>query len=594
MLRVIQNTSAAGARSYYSTADYYSEGQELVGQWRGEGARRLGLSGTIDSKAWETLCSNQDPQTGAPLTLRQKDNRTVGYDFNFHVPKSVSLLYSLTQDERILEEFREAVNQTMGDIEAEMQTRVRKGNRNEDRTTGNMVWGEFVHFTSRPVDGVPDPHLHAHCFVFNSTWDDKEQAWKAGQFRNLKRDAPYFQAVFHSRLAERLSNAGYDIERNAKGWEIGGVGKDIIDRFSRRTELIEKLAEEEGITSDAEKDKLGAKTREGKAKNLTPSELLAEWRSRLSEDEESTLSEVREKARPIERIRSERSAHEAMQHAVGHCFERKSVVSERQLLAEAINHAVGSNSVEQIERQLSPCGVIIGTLDGRRMATTPKVLEEEQRLIRYAREGRGTRRCVGDSSHAFSRDWLNKDQKKAVQHVLDSRDRVIMIRGAAGVGKTSLMQEAVEAIRNGGKEVFTFAPSTGASRGVLRKEGFENAETVARLLKDEKLQQQIMGQVIWIDEAGLLGSKSMAEVFDLAGRLDARVVLSGDRKQHASVEQGSPLRLLEQEAGIVPANVREIQRQKGAYKQAIKALSEGISGKALTKSMHSDGSGKCP
>ena len=38
--------------------------------------------------------------------------------------------------------------------------------------------------------------------------DDKEQAWKAGQFRNLKRDAPYFQAVFHSRLAERLSDGG--------------------------------------------------------------------------------------------------------------------------------------------------------------------------------------------------------------------------------------------------------------------------------------------------------------------------------------------------------------------------------------------------
>ena len=115
--------------------DYYSEGQELVGLWRGEGATRLGLSGTIDSKEWEALCSNQDPHTGAPLTLRQKDNRTVGYDFNFHVPKSVSVLYSLTRDERILDEFRDAVNQTMSDIEAEMQTRVRKGNRNEDRTT---------------------------------------------------------------------------------------------------------------------------------------------------------------------------------------------------------------------------------------------------------------------------------------------------------------------------------------------------------------------------------------------------------------------------------------------------------------------------
>jgi hypothetical protein len=28
---IIQNTSAAGAKRYYSTADYYSKGQELEG-----------------------------------------------------------------------------------------------------------------------------------------------------------------------------------------------------------------------------------------------------------------------------------------------------------------------------------------------------------------------------------------------------------------------------------------------------------------------------------------------------------------------------------------------------------------------------------
>ena len=95
----------------------------------------------------------------------------------------------------------------MQDMEAEMPTRVRKGGKNENRQTGNMAWGEFVHFTSRPVDGVPDPHLHAHCFVFNTTFDQEEDRWKAGQFRELNRDAPYFEAVFHSRLRRRLGRS---------------------------------------------------------------------------------------------------------------------------------------------------------------------------------------------------------------------------------------------------------------------------------------------------------------------------------------------------------------------------------------------------
>ena len=53
MLRIIQNNSAAGAKSYYTTADYYTEGQELEGVWRGEGAARLGLAGAVDVQNWE-------------------------------------------------------------------------------------------------------------------------------------------------------------------------------------------------------------------------------------------------------------------------------------------------------------------------------------------------------------------------------------------------------------------------------------------------------------------------------------------------------------------------------------------------------------
>src|ERR1700674_4010676 len=127
MIRITQQASAAGAKRYYATADYYSEGQELVGSWGGKGASRLGLEGTVDQFSFERLCDNLDPRTGNPLTVRTRTDRTVGYDFTFSVPKSVSLLYAMSGDQDILEAFRASVDETMREIEAEMKTRVRMG-----------------------------------------------------------------------------------------------------------------------------------------------------------------------------------------------------------------------------------------------------------------------------------------------------------------------------------------------------------------------------------------------------------------------------------------------------------------------------------
>src|SRR6266700_8005430 len=125
MIRVSQQNSAAGAKRYYAVADYYSEGQELVGSWGGKGASRLGLSGAVDKFSFERLCDNLDTRTGEPLTVRTRSERTVGYDFTFSVPKSVSLLYAMSGDDDILQAFRASVDETMREIETEMKTRVR-------------------------------------------------------------------------------------------------------------------------------------------------------------------------------------------------------------------------------------------------------------------------------------------------------------------------------------------------------------------------------------------------------------------------------------------------------------------------------------
>lgn len=544
--------------------------------WKGLGSARLGLQGTVQRADWDMLCDNRNPDTGAVLTPRQKSNRRVGYDFNFHAPKSVSLLYGITQDQRILDVFREAVNATMSDMESEMKTRVRADGKNEDRTTGNMVWGEFIHFTARPVDGVPDPHLHSHCFVFNNTWDGEEHRWKAGQFADLKADAPYFEAEFHSRLARGFQEIGLPVERTKKGWEISGIERSTLAKFSRRTALIEAQAKERNITDVNTKSELGAKTRERKRKDLSLPELRDYWKTRLTPEERDALANIEKGIGKIKIAEDKEKAAKTFDLAIDHCFERNSVVPERTLLTEALKRSIGTGSLATVNKEFKTKGLLTATRKGQRFVTTPTVLQEERHMIEFARDGRGMCARLGNPGYHIQRDWLNNDQRNAVRHIWESHDRVILVRGAAGVGKTTMMHEAIEGIEANGKTVLPLAPSADASRGVLREEeGFASADTVARFLLDERMQEQAKEQVLWIDEAGLLGTRTMNELFQLAEKLDARVILSGDRRQHGSVERGAALRLLETEAGVLPAEIREIQRQKGDYKEAVKALSEG-------------------
>ncbi|MGP1346141.1 MAG: MobF family relaxase [Phycisphaerales bacterium] len=611
MLRIHQSENAAAAQSYFTQGltreDYYIDGHEIAGRWGGKGAERLGLldagNPSVTRDGFIALTENRHPMTGERLTMRQRLDRTIGYDMNFHAPKGVSLLHAIHGDERIVEVFRAVVHQTMLDIEADAATRVRKGGKQEDRTTGNLVWGEFVHLTARPVKAKPDdhpepdPHLHAHCFVFNATYDEVEEAWKAGQFRHLKRDAPYYQAAFHSRLAQGLQSIGYPITRTATGWDLDRIPRSLVEKYSGRTKEIEAYAAEKGITDPVAKGQLGARTRSAKDKFTSIADLHTRWQGRLSDDEKALLASIdRDGRNPPAAVGvggdddgpSPRDPAElAVAHAIAHCFERRSTMPMRRLAAEALRAGIGRTDVDSIWKVLDQQPLLSRMVRGERIVTTQGVLGEEKSMVQYAVDGKGKCAPIRDRIRkANGEDWtikderLDADQRKAVGHVLDSRDRVMAIRGAAGVGKTTMMTEAIEAIRAGGHSVVVVAPTADAARGSegLRAKGFTSADTVSKLLSDRRLQEGLKnrngGGVLWVDEAGLLGAGTMKKLFDLAKKHDARVVLCGDQRQHKPVERGDALRVLERLGGITPAELTSIRRQKGLYREAVMALSK--------------------
>lgn len=146
MLRVIMSVSARAAEQYFDVAlkksDYYAK---QLGVWGGKGAERLGLIGEVTRGAFLALAENKAPGTKEKLTVRTRDKRTAGYDFCYSVPKSVSVYLALSGDPAVERMINEAFRETMIDVEARMETRVRGtdesgSQRDDNRTTGNMVY----------------------------------------------------------------------------------------------------------------------------------------------------------------------------------------------------------------------------------------------------------------------------------------------------------------------------------------------------------------------------------------------------------------------------------------------------------------------
>ena len=581
MLRI--NTSKVSAKTYYTqnisrNESYYVNRFELPGQWGGRGAAMLGLSGEVEHEAFAALCDNANPHTGERLTVRIKSGRRIGYDLTFDAPKSVSLIQAFSDDRQILEAYQRALDETMIEIEVNAEARVRRQGKDENRITGNLAFAKFTHFTARPMGGIPDPQLHTHVFVFNATHDPEEKRWKAVQMGQIKTDAPYYQAIFHSKLANNLRELGFQIRPTKHAFEIDGISDKVIAEFSRRKNQIEKQAQIKGITNPKIKSRLGALTREAKQHDLPPEQLKEFWQLRLaqfSKDQQKTLLNSKQLiSQPILQF-----AHANYQNAISqareHCFYHHSVLDEKQFLATALRFGIGQTDFDKLRDILTQDKSFIRkNVNGTPMLTTPEILEQEQQLTDWVRAGLNT--CSPLVQCYTSNSSLNNEQKQALKHVLESPDRVTGVHGKAGTGKTTLMRETISAIESTGKHVAVLAPTADASRRTLRKSGFDNAETVQKFLTDSDMQKQAQGGVIWVDEAGLLSVPDMKRVADMAKSLDARLVLSGDTKQHSSVERGDALRLLQEHAGLKMAELKTIRRQRDEhYREAINDLSEG-------------------
>ena len=290
------------------------------------------------------------------------------------------------------------------------------------------------------------------------------------------------------------------------------------------------------------------------------------------------------------------AAAQAVASAARELGEREAAFDRHDLIQLALSRGgpVQLADVEARIANLEGKGLLIG---GERMVTTQGAVALEQRVIDLARDGEGRVQPIlaGDDAapllQAAARELglnrLNPGQENAGVTALQSPNRVELIQGAAGTGKSAALIPVAQIAKEQGHDVIALAHAGRTARDFGAKIGAP-AKTVdsflgryARILDGSASDREMTrakdalgGSVLMVDEASQIGNERLGKLIELADITDAaKLFLAGDIRQLPAIEAGKPFELLQQE-GLSTSIITENLRAQSPQMQALNAALE--------------------
>ena len=642
MLSVASVKSAAGAATYFAKDDYYAgKHASEVSAWGGEGAATLGLSGEVGKTAFEALLNGKLPdgsQVGDP------ERRRAGIDLTFSMPKSASVLTYVAGDERLLAAHMAAVRATMGWVEknfAEGRTYI-DNPKGDPVRTGNLAYAIFQHDTSRKLD----PQAHLHVVIANLTKVGAK--WQALHNDQLWKNNSLIGSVYHAALRTKVEEFGYQTDVTGKHgqFEIAGVPETVLRDFSqRRSDILAKAdALGRGPKDTESLREITKRTRDDKINLEDRNALRAEWRERaaaLGFDGKGLVTDARlraaELASPdtglgrvqqigelvadvLERLRTWiRPLDPLLTHGIARLGMTRAEIGAEQAVASAIrilgqrDAAFPIHEVSRTALDLGLKGVTIEGVEARvhRLAkngelvfgkvvrgdgtithvTTPEHIAEERRLLAGVDAGRGAGQVIVPAETAPERLQamagdrpLNEGQLGAGVLALSSADRVVVIQGVAGAGKTTLISALAQVAREEGRAVLGLAQAN-TMVAMLRDEAGIAAQTVSSFVHDhlsgalagkgesfEASRAALKDTMLVLDESSLVANKPMNDLVTIANQLGvSRLVMIGDRAQLQPIDAGKAFSLV-QAHGPDMASMDVSLRQRSEHMKAVATL----------------------
>jgi conjugative relaxase-like TrwC/TraI family protein len=499
MLTISKPLSASQAQTYHAKEftsaeqNYWKRGDTIQGEWRGKLAEKFGLAGAVGAEGFARLSEGQHPQTGEQLVrhravheYRNEDGKMVspvehraGWDATFSAPKSVSLTALVGGDDRVRGAHREAVNVALNELEQYTQARI-GGNRPAEMT-GQFVAATFEHDTARPVDGYAAPQLHTHAVIFNMT-ERENGSMRALQPQGLFDSQQFATAVYQSHLTHQLRALGYEIEPGKSGApEIKGFTQEYLDASSPRRQQIAEAVARSGF-SGPEAAQIAAHNTRDRKQILSPAEVIAAHRHIADEfgnQADQVVAQARERrqsqvpGQPSDERRQH--AHSALTFARDRGFEREAVIDERSLFVDAMRRGMGETTYPEVRANFElrvasgEFRLVAGEKHNTaRRFTTAETIKAEREIVQKVLDARSRSPQLMSVEQAIplteARPHLNSAQRRVIEDVLTSRDRVQGLQGRAGSGKTSALESIRQGAEQSGYAVEGFAPTSRAAR----------------------------------------------------------------------------------------------------------------------------------
>ena len=493
---------SSGASARYYTQYLQADDGERPGTWAGDQASGLGLSGPVDAAALEAVLSGYDPVTGerlgSKLVDRFRSNGTVirsvaGFDATFSAPKSVSAWWGLTQDEGLRAAHDLAVSVVLDHIEAHATTRVRvNGPRIYPDVANGLTMAVFPQSTSRE----DDPQLHTHAVIStkvlapNGRWYALDGHYVKNNQRAL---GGLYQSVLRAELTHRFGVTWGPVEDGQA--ELAAMPHEILEVFSKRTPqvehrrliLVDSFRERNGRDPTrwehaAIKREAAADSRQPKT-HLSVEHLSIRWRAEADEVgwTPERLTRTLTERRPVVDPPRPPTVGQVLDllSAKQSTWTRADVLSAICDLAPTPPGTGGrdwarvlervADEVVASQRNLDPAGVgeVRGS-DGRSIWMDPSlshlsddtVIAQEDRIIGFAMEAQSDEPAPSRTVDTNDLDLLQAVAAEAVA----GHDRLVLVVGPAGTGKTNDLARATADLSAHGRPVFGLAPTAKAAR----------------------------------------------------------------------------------------------------------------------------------